>query len=164
MEGKGGFKERWNCSLRKPEMYEPRKLREESVWRRGLISLMLHGYQRELSTLDLARSLEIFKSNIRHKGYGAMTTLRLKKGWWWCGNHCELNKSSPGHDLHKSSASVAGTACLFENLCLSICDRVLVNWNASDLMSNWVTLLPYIFNSLPHLVAFLVHQNIDWNN
>lgn len=125
---------------------------------------MLQGYQSELSTLDSARSLGIFRSNIKHKSYGAVTAMQLKKGGWWCGNQCELNKSGPGHDLHESSASVAGTACLFENLCLSICDRVLVNWNAFDLKSNWVTQLPYIFNSLRHLVAFLVHQNIDWNN
>lgn len=38
MEGKGEFKERWNCSLRKSEMYEPRKFREESVRRKGFMS------------------------------------------------------------------------------------------------------------------------------
>lgn len=56
---------------------------------------------------------------------------------------------------------VVSHADLFVWKHLSIYDIVLVNQSAFDLMSNWVTELPYILNSLPHLVTFLVHQNID---
>lgn len=37
MEGKWGFKERWNCNMGKPEMYKSGKIKEEKVWKKGLI-------------------------------------------------------------------------------------------------------------------------------
>lgn len=56
--------------MRKPEMCKSGKEFEEK------------DSEVNLCTLDSARSLEIFKSKIKPKGYGAVTKLQRKKGWW----------------------------------------------------------------------------------
>lgn len=80
-------------------MYKSGKLKEERIWRKVLhIDRCCKDIKVNLNTLDSARSLEIFKSKIKYKGYGAVTKLQLKKGWRWSWSQCKLKKkNSPGH-------------------------------------------------------------------
>lgn len=146
------------CSMRKPEMCKSGKLKEERVWRKGL-------------TLTDAARIEkwTYAHWIRQEVWKfsrAKSNTKVMEQW----QNCSIRKA--GGEVETSGnlrikvqgmfhMKVVSHADLFVWKHLSIYDIVLVNQNAFDLMSNWVTELPYILNSLPRLVTFLVHQNID---
>lgn len=144
MKGKWGFKERWDV------VWENQKCASlgKSLKKRIAKWTYAHWIQQEAWKFSRAKSnpkvMEQWQNcSVRKAGGEVETSVNLRR-----------KVQGMFH------MKVGSHADLFVWKHLSIYDIVRVNQNAFDVTSNWVTELPYILNSLPHLVTFLVHQNI----